>query len=95
MGENHSGRNSKTRDGKNQGVAQANGEAVPPQAEKFLYDILTVPDLTAVEASFDRSLLLTEQGADVAAMALDVANTIEAGNSAEKMLAHQRISGFP
>jgi len=32
---------------------------------------------------------LTEQGADVAAMALDVANTIQAGNSSEKMLAHQ------
>ena len=58
-------------------VIQANGEAVPPQAEKFLYDTLTVPDLVAVEASFDRSRLLTEQGADVA-------NTIQAGNSSEK-----------
>jgi hypothetical protein len=70
-------------------VAQANKEAVPPKADKFFYDTLTVPDLAAVEASFDRSRLLTEQGADVAAMALDVANTIQAGNSSEKMLAHQ------
>jgi hypothetical protein len=70
-------------------VAQANGEAVPPQRENFLYDTLTVPDLAAVEASFERSRLLTEQGADVAAMALDVVNAIQAGNSSEKMLAHQ------
>ena len=61
----------------------------PATGRKFLYDTLTVPDLAAVEASFDRSRLLTEQGADVAAMALDVANTIQAGNSSEKMLAHQ------
>jgi len=70
-------------------VFQANGKAIPPDANTFLYDTLTVPDLAAVEASFDRSRLLTEQGADVAAMALDVANTIQAGNSSEKMLAHQ------
>jgi hypothetical protein len=70
-------------------VSQANGEAVPLSTENFVHDTLTVPDLAAVEASFDRSRLLTEQGADVAAMALDAANTIQAGNSLEKMLAHQ------
>jgi hypothetical protein len=70
-------------------VSQANGEAVPPPTEKFLHDTLTVPDLAAVEASFDRSRLLLERGADVAAMGLDAANTIQAGNSLEKMLAHQ------
>ncbi len=74
---------------KSKEVTPANGETVPPQADKFFYDTLTIPDLAAVEASFDRSRLLTEQGADVAAMALDVANTIQAGNSSEKMLAHQ------
>ena len=74
---------------KSKEVTPANGETVPPRADKFLYDTLTVPDLAAVEASFDRSRLLTEQGADVAAVALDVANTIQAGNSSEKMLAHQ------
>ena len=74
---------------KSKEVTPANGETVPPQADKFFYDTLTVPDIAAVEASFDRSRLLTEQGADVAAMALDVANTIQAGNSSEKMLAHQ------
>jgi hypothetical protein len=57
--------------------------------EKLVHDTLTVPDLAAVEASFDRSRLLTEQGADVAAMGVDAANSIQAGNSLEKMLAHQ------
>jgi hypothetical protein len=70
-------------------VALANGEALPPQTERFLYDTLSVPDLAAVEASFDRTRLLSEQGADVAAMGVDAANAIQAGNSLEKMLAHQ------
>ena len=70
-------------------VSQANGEAIPPATKRFLYDTLTVPDLAAVEASFDRSQLLLEHGTDVAAMALDAANTIQASNSLEKMLAHQ------
>ena len=70
-------------------VLQGSGEAVPPPAERFLHDTLTVPDLAAVEASFDRSRLLLENGTDVAAMALDAANSIQACNSLEKMLAHQ------
>ena len=70
-------------------VARANGEALPPQTERFLYDTLSVPDLAAVEASFDRTRLLSEQGADVAAMGVDAANSIQACNSLEKMLAHQ------
>ena len=70
-------------------VTQANREAVPPKADKFLYNTLTIADFAAVEASFDRTRLLTEHGADVAAMALDAVNTIQAENSLEKMLAHQ------
>ena len=89
MVENPSGEIRKQGITKSKEVAQANGEAVPQQADKFLYDTLTIPDLAAVEASFDRSRLLTEQGTDVAAMALDVANTIQAGDRSEKMLAHQ------
>ena len=73
---------------KSKEVTQAR-EAIPPQAERFLYETLTVPDLAAVEASFDRTQLLTEQGANVASMALDAVNTIQAENSLEKMLAHQ------
>jgi len=69
-------------------VSQANGEAVPRPTDPFLYDILTVPDLAAVEASFDRSRLLLQQGID-AAMALDASNSIQASNRLERMLAHQ------
>ena len=54
-------------------VLQGSGEAVPPAAEKFLHDTLTVPDLAAFDASFDRSLLLVEHGTEVADMALDAA----------------------
>lgn len=35
-------------------LAQAKGEAISPQAEQILHDTLTVPDLAAVEASFER-----------------------------------------
>ena len=44
-----------------------------PDMGRFTIGMVTVHvrDLAAVEASFDRSRLLTEQGADVAAMALD------------------------
>jgi hypothetical protein len=70
-------------------VLQGSGEAVSPAADRFLHDTLTVPDLAAVEASFDRSRLLLENGTDVAAMALDAVNSIQACNSLEKMLAHQ------
>jgi hypothetical protein len=50
---------------------------------------LTIPDLAAAEASLDRSRLLLQSETDVAAMALDAANSIQARNSLEKMLAHQ------
>jgi len=64
-------------------VTVGNGEAVSPSTEKFLHDTLTIPDLAAVEASFDRSRLLVQNGADVAAMGLDAAQSIQATNSLE------------
>src|SRR5262245_4943855 len=70
-------------------VTQANGEAVPPAAEKFLHDTLTVPDLASVEASYQRTQLLLKQGPGVAAMGLDASTSIQSTNSLEKMLAHQ------
>ncbi|HKC94007.1 MAG TPA: hypothetical protein VKB81_08325 [Nitrospira sp.] len=70
-------------------VTQANGEVLPSPDETRLYDTLAVPDLAAVEASLDRTRLLLPYGTDVAAMALDAANSIQAENSLEKMLAHQ------
>jgi hypothetical protein len=74
---------------RSQEVLQAKGEAVSPQSVQFLHDTLTIPDLAAVEASFGRSRLLSEHGPSLAAMALDAADSIQAGNSLEKMLAHQ------
>lgn len=70
-------------------LIQPNGEAVPPLTETFLHDILTTPDLPAVEATLDRNRLLLQDGLDVAAMAVDAALSIQASNSLEKMLAHQ------
>ncbi len=70
-------------------ITAAHGEAVPDQTNRMLYDTLTVPNLAAVEASFGRSRLLLEMGPDMAAMGIDAADSIQATNSAEKMLAHQ------
>ena len=70
-------------------IKQALGEAIPPPEEKLLYDTMAVPDLAAVEASLERSRLLLDYGADVVAMALDTSAAIKAGNSLEKMLAHE------
>lgn len=74
---------------RSEGLAQSKGEAIPPENHHPLYDTLTVPDLAAVEASFERSRLLLSSGPNVAAMGLDAADTIQAQNSLEKMLAHQ------
>jgi hypothetical protein len=70
-------------------VKLANGEALPTGAEKILHDTLTVPDLASVEASFERTRLLIQQGSGVAAMAVDASASIQSRDSLEKMLAHQ------
>lgn len=64
------------------------GEVVDPKLGGVV-NTLTSPTVTALEASAHRTDLLTMVGNDVAAMALDAADTIQAGNSVEKMLAHQ------
>jgi hypothetical protein len=71
------------------GMVQVNGECVDSTMPECLKEPLTIPDLAAVEASLDRSRLLLQCGTDVAAMALDAANSIQAANSLERMLAHQ------
>jgi hypothetical protein len=71
------------------GMVQINGECVDRTMPGCLKEPLNIPDLTAVEASLDRSRLLLQSGTDVAAMALDAANSIQAVNSLERMLAHQ------
>ena len=64
------------------------GEAID-QKHGGLVNTLTEPTVAALEASNHRTELLTQLGTDIAAMALDAADTIGAGNSLEKMLAHQ------
>ena len=64
------------------------GEAVPAKRTR-LVDTLKLPDVAAQDASAHRLDLLERMGNDCAAMALDAAATIEAGNSLERMLAHQ------
>ncbi len=63
-------------------------EVIKPQAAGMV-DTLSQPSIAAVDASNRRTDLLTMVGSDVASMALDAADTIQAGNSLEKMLAHQ------
>ena len=70
-------------------VIQPNGEVVQTPSDKFSHDLLTTPDLPAVEATLDRNRLLLQDGFGVAAMAVDAALSIQASNSLEKMLAHQ------
>jgi hypothetical protein len=79
----------KRHDARSQEVNVSNGEAIPGGAERVLHDTLTVPDLASVEASFERTQLLVQQGPGVAAMGLDASVSIQAKNSPEKMLAHQ------
>lgn len=66
----------------------AGGEVVD-QSNLMLRDTLQSPTLTALDASNHRTDLITAIGGSVAAMALDVAETVHASNSLEKMLAHQ------
>jgi hypothetical protein len=64
------------------------GEALA-QHDRELVNTLAAPGAVAMDASAHRLDLLTSMGTDVAAMALDAAETIQASNSLEKMLAHQ------
>lgn len=64
------------------------GEVINPKVAG-LVNTLNEPGIAALEASNHRTDLLTSLGNDIAAMALDASDTISAGNSLEKMLAHQ------
>jgi hypothetical protein len=70
-------------------MIEIHGECIDTTMPECLKEPLTIPDLAAVEASLDRSRLLLQSGTNVAAMALDAANSIQARNSLEKMLEHQ------
>ncbi len=69
-------------------VRGAGGEVVP-QHDFELRDTLATPNAAALDASTHRLDLVTRIGTDVAAMALDTADTIGASNSVERMYSHQ------
>jgi len=56
-------------------MVESHGECLDSTMPECLKEPLTIPDLAAVEASLDRSRLLLQSGTDVAAMALDAANS--------------------
>ena len=63
------------------------GEVLPePSGNLSLHDTLADPDTVAVDASVERTDLL--ERARVLELGLDLARTINAGNSMEKILAH-------
>lgn len=64
------------------------GEVINPKVGG-LVNTLTNPTIAALEASNNRTDLVTMLGNDIAATAFDAADTIQAQNSLEKMLAHQ------
>jgi hypothetical protein len=68
------------------------GELVPTGGQVKrgvnLIDTVERPDAITAEASMDR-LKLADDGIDCVAMAIDAAETIQAANSIEKMMAHQ------
>jgi hypothetical protein len=64
------------------------GELVQPrETSTYLYNTLDYPDFIAADASAARMHLAKEAGA--LALGVDTADTIQAANSAELMLAHQ------
>lgn len=68
------------------------GEVIPDSpghAKTWLKETLKHPDVAAMEASAERTSLCLQGGTDIAALALDASNSIQAQNSLEKMLAHQ------
>ncbi len=62
---------------------------VLPEEPGFLRDTLSIPDLTALDASIERTRLLMANGVDALALALDAAHTAGAKTSLEKMHLHQ------
>jgi hypothetical protein len=65
------------------------GGEICPQHLPELMDTLAAPNVVALDASAHRLDLVTRMGVDIAALALDAADTMVASNSLEKMLAHQ------
>ena len=60
---------------------------VLPAKDGYLKDTLSDPDLAAIESSETRGRLLKMN--DVVALGIDVADTVKASNTAEKLVAHE------
>jgi len=69
-------------------VEITHGEALPKRRSR-LRNTMESPDAIALDASAHRLDLMERLGSDCTALALDAANSINAENSLEKMLAHQ------
>lgn len=67
-------------------ITRAGGENAPARQ---IVDTLSNPDQAAIDASIARTDLLLSGSAEVVPLALDTAASVNAGNSLEKMLAHQ------
>lgn len=65
------------------------GGEVLPWAPGELRDTLAAPNAAALDASAHRLALVSQLGNDVAALAMDAADTIGASNSLERMAAQQ------
>lgn len=63
-----------------------NGE-IAPSLNSWLKETLIDPDLPAIDASHMRGRLLEDN--NVTAMAIDTSNTMQASNSAERLISHQ------
>jgi len=68
------------------GADIVNSEAVPSELG-YLRDTLRDPDLAAIESSEARGRLLEQN--DAVALGVDIANTVRASNTAEKLIAHE------
>ncbi|MDO8732714.1 MAG: hypothetical protein Q7L55_09125 [Actinomycetota bacterium] len=72
------------------------GEVIPSESERTdgkggfaIRNTLASPDVAAIQASMDRTDLLTQGGIDVLALGVDAAQSANCANSLEKMLVHQ------
>jgi hypothetical protein len=73
------------------GVTLLTGGEVSPQHLPEFVDTLAAPNVVALDASAHRLDMVTRMGTDVAAMALDTADTRGASNSLEKMRSRSNL----
>lgn len=70
-------------------VAHPHIDGLRAEGRGIALDTLQYAGIIQEEASIRRTDLLIQEGVDIVSMAIDAAESIQAGNSLEKMLAHQ------